>query len=82
MNVKKPITERKIQSLIHKIFVPIGFTCPITLIPRLLLQQYWKIEDTWDSKSPDHIVQEFLKWKSQIPYLKRLKIPRRLSELS
>ncbi|GFV66015.1 uncharacterized protein TNCV_4086901 [Trichonephila clavipes] len=46
----KEVTKRRILSLAHRIFDPIGFTCPITLIPKLLIQECWKIEASWDSK--------------------------------
>ncbi|GFS63707.1 uncharacterized protein TNIN_485571 [Trichonephila inaurata madagascariensis] len=49
---KEEVTKRRILSLAHRIFDPIGFTCPITLIPKLLIQECWKIEASWDSKLP------------------------------
>ncbi|XP_042909029.2 uncharacterized protein [Parasteatoda tepidariorum] len=36
-NNSEPVTKRKILSMAHQLFDPIGFTCPITLIPKLLL---------------------------------------------
>lgn len=81
MNVDEPITKRKILSLTHKVFDPIGYTCPFTLIPKLLLQECWKSKATWDSKLPDHIVKEFMKWKNQLSNLKSFNVPRRFSEL-
>ncbi|GFW87490.1 uncharacterized protein TNCV_1301351 [Trichonephila clavipes] len=35
-----PVTKRKILSAVHRIFDPIGFTCPVTLEPKILLQEY------------------------------------------
>ncbi|GFT16231.1 uncharacterized protein TNCV_318361 [Trichonephila clavipes] len=34
-----PVTKRKILSAVHRIFDPIGFTCPVTLEPKILLQE-------------------------------------------
>ncbi|GFY57980.1 hypothetical protein TNIN_96061 [Trichonephila inaurata madagascariensis] len=39
------MTKRKILSIAHKIFDPIGFTCPV---PKLLLQECWKHEISED----------------------------------
>lgn len=78
----EPVTKRKILSLAHKIFDPIGFTCPTTLIPKLLLQECWKLKVSWDSELPDNIKNEFEKWKAQVMELKKIAVPRRLSSLS
>ncbi|GFW21828.1 retrovirus-related Pol polyprotein from transposon 17.6 [Trichonephila clavipes] len=51
--------KRRILSLAHRIFDPIGFTCPITLIPKLLIQECWKIEASLDSKLPIDIERKF-----------------------
>ncbi|GBM13379.1 hypothetical protein AVEN_45203-1, partial [Araneus ventricosus] len=80
-NEGEPITKRKILSVAHQIFDPIGFTCPITLIPKLLLQECWKLGISWDSKLPEDVIKKFKKWKDELHELKFLKIPRRLSNL-
>ncbi|XP_054709448.1 uncharacterized protein LOC129219153 [Uloborus diversus] len=80
-NEDEQITKRKILSVAHQIFDPIGFTCPVTLMPKLLLQECWKLGISWDSKLPEEIIQKFEKWKKGLSELKYLKIPRRLSHL-
>nr|XP_042913091.1 uncharacterized protein LOC122273094 [Parasteatoda tepidariorum] len=78
----EPVTKRSILSLAHKLFDPIGFTAPLTLIPKIILQECWKIKVSWDCKLPDNIVKEFHKWKNQLFELQNVKIPRRLSEFT
>ncbi|GFQ86277.1 integrase catalytic domain-containing protein [Trichonephila clavata] len=65
----------------HRISDPIGFACPITLIPKLLIQECWKIEASWDSKLPVDIERKFQVWKKQLIETQDIKIPRRLSNL-
>ncbi|GFY67404.1 uncharacterized protein TNIN_390151, partial [Trichonephila inaurata madagascariensis] len=60
---KEEVTKRRILSLAHRIFDPIGFTCPITLILKLLIQECWKLEASWDSKLPVDIERKFETWK-------------------
>ncbi|GFV63172.1 uncharacterized protein TNCV_4329971 [Trichonephila clavipes] len=62
----KEVTKRRILSLAHRIFDPIGFTCPITLIPKLLIQECWKIEASWDSKLQIDIERKLEKWKTNL----------------
>ncbi|GFX21742.1 uncharacterized protein TNCV_546791 [Trichonephila clavipes] len=78
---KKEVTKRRILFLAHRIFDPIGFTCPITLIPKLLIQECWKIEASCDSKLPIDIERKFETWKKQLIEIQDFKVPRRLSNL-
>jgi hypothetical protein len=36
------VSRRNVLSCIQKVFDPIGFTCPVTIVPKLLLQETWK----------------------------------------
>ncbi|GFY37658.1 uncharacterized protein TNIN_299831 [Trichonephila inaurata madagascariensis] len=78
---KEEVTKRRIFSLAHRIVDPIGFTCPITLIPKLLIQECWKIEASWDSKLPIDIERKFETRKKQLIEIQDLKVPQRLSNL-
>ncbi|GFX94284.1 reverse transcriptase domain-containing protein [Trichonephila clavipes] len=57
----KEVTKRRILSLAHRYFEPIGFTCPITLITELLIEECWKIETSWNSKLQIDIERKFEK---------------------
>ncbi|GFS51374.1 DUF1758 domain-containing protein [Trichonephila clavipes] len=76
------LTKRKILSLVHKIFDPIGFTCPVTLIPKIMLQECWTLKVKWDSELPASIWQKFQKWKDQLDRLKAIAVPRSENENS
>ncbi|XP_054267181.1 uncharacterized protein LOC128989325 [Macrosteles quadrilineatus] len=71
----KPITKRSLLSISHRIFDPIGFTCPFTLIPKMLLQQVWKLKLSWDDELPYDILQQFDKWIKDLHYLSSCRIP-------
>ncbi|GFX31833.1 DUF5641 domain-containing protein [Trichonephila clavipes] len=75
------LTKRKILSLVHKIFDPIGFTCPVTLIPK---NNASRVLDTQsqirDSELPASIWQKFQKWKDQLDRLKAIAVPRCMIE--
>ncbi|GFU34865.1 integrase catalytic domain-containing protein [Trichonephila clavipes] len=78
---KEEVTKRRILSLGHRYFDPIRFTCPITLITELLIEECWKIETSWNSKLQIDIERKFERWKKQLKEIQVLKIPRRLSKL-
>ncbi|KFM57886.1 hypothetical protein X975_03519, partial [Stegodyphus mimosarum] len=42
--LKNPLTKRSLISSIQKIFGPISFSAPVTLIPKLLLQKIWSLK--------------------------------------
>lgn len=74
------ISKKELMSLIQRIFDPIGFTCPATLVPRLLMQETWRRGLAWDEALPDDLMAEFCKWYEHINCLEQCRIPRRLSE--
>lgn len=76
------VTKRKLLAVAQKIFDPVGFTAPVTIVPKLLLQETWVLKLGWDQELPPHITKGFLNWVSQLHYVENCVIPRRLSEFS
>lgn len=75
---KLPVTKRGLLSAAQRIFDPIGFTSPVTLVPKILLQNCWKTKITWDDELPEEITTKFKKWLSQIRLLNLCHISRPL----
>ncbi|GFW43464.1 uncharacterized protein TNCV_4768171 [Trichonephila clavipes] len=75
-----PITKSKILSAVHCIFDPIGFTYPVTLDPKILLQECWKLGVAWDTELPLSISRKFKRWKEHLKCLNNLEIPRCISK--
>jgi len=76
------ITRRTILSVAQRLFDPIGFTCPVSLCPKLLLQQCWALKGEWDEEVPDDVRKGFLRWLQDLPLLQEVKIPRWLMGVS
>lgn len=70
------LTKRKILSLTHKVFDPIGYTSPFTLLPKIMLQECWQLKISWDAELPSTIKKKFEKWKNQLTDLRNIEIPR------
>ncbi|GFY73199.1 integrase catalytic domain-containing protein [Trichonephila inaurata madagascariensis] len=71
-----PVTKRKILSTVHKIFDPLGFTCPVTLGPKVLLQECWKLKVSWDTELSASISKKFERWRKELSKLNKIEIPR------
>ncbi|GFW38105.1 uncharacterized protein TNCV_835441 [Trichonephila clavipes] len=78
-NEGKAITKRSLLSIANHIFDPIGFTAPVTLKPKLILQEIWKLKLKWDENLPKDILNQVEKWLEQLPILAGIKIPRCLN---
>ena len=76
------ITRRTILSVTQRVFDPIGFTCPISLCPKVLLQRCWALKGKWDQEVPDDVRKYFLRWMQDLPLLQEVKIPRWLKGMS
>ncbi|XP_018339113.1 PREDICTED: uncharacterized protein LOC108746690, partial [Trachymyrmex septentrionalis] len=70
------VTKRSMLSLAHRIFDPLGVASPITLYPKLLLQEAWAKNLSWDDEVTDEIKNKFLKWVRQLDNLRKIEIPR------
>ncbi|GFW52367.1 DUF5641 domain-containing protein [Trichonephila clavipes] len=70
------ITKRLDLSTVQKVFDPIGMLAPSTLLPKLLLQEIWKMKKAWDQELPQNIVNKFMKWFNEIQILKDVTVPR------
>lgn len=75
----KLVSKRSILSAAHKLFDPIGFSSPVSLFPKLLLQKTWSMNLGWDTEIGGEVRNDFLKWLQDLPYLSAIKIPRWIS---
>ncbi|GFW58064.1 integrase catalytic domain-containing protein [Trichonephila clavipes] len=57
-NEGKAITKRSLLSIANHIFDPNGFTAPVTLKPKLILQEIWKLKLKWDENLPKDILNQ------------------------
>lgn len=70
------VTKRSILSGANRIFDPLGFACPVTLAPRLLLQETWSKKFGWDDAMDEGIRERFVKWAESLGSLGDMQISR------
>ena len=63
-------------SVAHKVFDPIGFTSPVIICPKMMLQKTWTMGITWDEEVTSDLKEEFIEWFSELNILGETEIPR------
>ncbi|XP_035225134.1 uncharacterized protein LOC118197708 [Stegodyphus dumicola] len=76
--VKRDLSKRRLLSLIHAVFDPLGNFVPVILPAKLILQEAWATKSTWDKPLPDELQTRFERWYERLPSLSSLKLPRRM----
>lgn len=71
-------TKRSILSRIASIFDPLGLIGPIVVRGKLIIQELWKADVSWDAEIPQNIQIEWEQLVSELPSLEAITIPRNI----
>jgi hypothetical protein len=63
-------------SVVARLFDPLGFLAPYTVLAKCLLQEVWKLSCEWDEILPTAIQEKFEVWRQELSVLNRIRIPR------
>ncbi|GFW54359.1 integrase catalytic domain-containing protein [Trichonephila clavipes] len=69
-------TKRQMVSIIARIFDPLGFVSPSTIILKIILQDLWKAGLDWDDEISSDILNRWNRFQAEISCLKQIKVPR------
>ncbi|XP_073986084.1 uncharacterized protein [Rhodnius prolixus] len=72
-------TKRQLASLIAKVFDPLGWLIPITVLARAIFRIVCQASFDWDDPLPSSIVLEWAQFAVALPDLTKIHIPRFLS---
>lgn len=71
------ITKRSVLSDIAKLFDPIGWLAPTTVVAKIFMQSLWNVKDLdWNDKLSKSKFKEWQSYRNQLPSLQKIKIPR------
>ena len=70
------VTKRTILSIAHRIFDALGFVCPVSLGPKILLQEAWAAKLMWDEEVSKNTKKRFASWIQELKNLDQVKVPR------
>ena len=71
-----PYTKRQILSVAARIFDPIGICSAFSVIPKMLVQECWAREYSWDQPVEQDIAERFQKVIEELPNLEAVTVPR------
>ena len=60
------LTKRELLSFISSIYDPVGLMAPVTLEPKLIIQDLWRRQIDWDVELPDDLKLRWTKWKQTL----------------
>ncbi|XP_046142523.1 uncharacterized protein LOC114881403 [Osmia bicornis bicornis] len=69
-------TKRLVLSEVAQLFDPLGFVAPVIIRAKILIQELWLQELSWDDIMPLHITQRWLRIREDLTSLAKLSIPR------
>ena len=72
----KPLSRRGILSTVISIYDPLGLVAPVILQVKRILQELCRDGIGWDDKVPEDIRPSWERWRSELPVLEKLKVPR------
>ena len=70
------LTKRSTISFESKLFDPLGYVEPITVKAKIMIQDQWKQNLSWDEDVPSEHKDQWLNWISDISNLTSIEIPR------
>ena len=73
---KKPFTRRGLLSAVSSLFDPLGLVAPITLAPKLILQDLCRKKHDWDDHLDSTDVERWNCWLHDLSNLSRLRVTR------
>lgn len=71
------LTKRTILSQIAQLFDPLGLLGPIIVRAKIIMQQLWKANISWDEAVPQSILTMWIELRQELSHLSKFSIPRK-----
>ena len=70
------LTKRELLNLIRLIYDPVGLIAPVTLEPKLIIQDLWRRQIDWYFQPSDDLNLRWTKWKHTLQFLENIETAR------
>lgn len=71
-----PTTKRQLLSDASRLFDPLGWLAPTTIVSKLFFQKLWLLKIDWDDRLPDKLNNDWRNYITEIPAIEQIKICR------
>ncbi|XP_052901590.1 uncharacterized protein LOC128309263, partial [Anopheles moucheti] len=72
----KPLSKRQMLKTLMSIYDPLGLIAGVLFYLKVLLQEVWRCQLSWDDEVPDEIRRKWDLWMERLPELESIVIPR------
>jgi len=69
-------SKRQLLSFTARVFDPLQWLAPVTITPKILLQELWKAKIGWDEPIPSNLMKKWNKYHSELQILQIFRINR------
>ncbi|XP_029168783.1 uncharacterized protein LOC114938832 [Nylanderia fulva] len=76
------VTKRSVLSLTAKLFDPLGWLSPTTVLAKINIQATWLLGLDWDASLPSEEARKWLRFQEELAALEKLVVPRWLGALA
>ena len=70
------VSKRSVLSIPSKLYDSLGFVEPVTVKAKIMMEELWKHNLTWDKELPDSFKENWVGWLNESQNLTPLEIPR------
>ncbi|KRZ88518.1 hypothetical protein T08_9134 [Trichinella sp. T8] len=71
-------SKRSLLSTAFRVFDPVGCLAPFTVRAKMFLQTLWQRGTSWDEPLPHDVMEQWRRWKQELPHLSKIRLPRAL----
>ena len=80
IDVASPLTKRKLLTVSQKVFDPVGYTAPVTLIHKVIFQKTLNLKLNRDDELSSSLVKSFKLWLRHLPASSQVQISRSMAQ--
>ncbi|XP_031348317.1 uncharacterized protein LOC116174520 [Photinus pyralis] len=76
LKIQNQVTKRTILAITAQLFDPLGLLAPIIIPSKLIIQELWHLNITWDESVPTNLYTRWIEFRDNLKHLKNIKLPR------